>query len=188
VTKLYPQTLGSLFVASYDSQSYGGGFRSCLHGKELSIVKVIVKVTLRLMVYCQSVRLGVRPLETHDQRFFFQLNSCCNSPYVTSSLTRRWVCLVWICLAFRQVYNSHMQHATEKSSFRTIYTRKSSVSPGITEQIMPILRILCYNGRLSIDTTSPRYRALARTARKSSLPLLRILSLPGKQRVHRDVP
>jgi hypothetical protein len=31
--------------------------------------------------------------------FFFQPNTCCNSPYVTSSLTRRWVCLVWICLA-----------------------------------------------------------------------------------------
>jgi hypothetical protein len=29
-----------------------------------------VKVTLRLAVYSQSVRLGVRPLETHDQRCF----------------------------------------------------------------------------------------------------------------------
>jgi hypothetical protein len=37
--------------------------------------------------------------------FFFQLNSCGNSPYVTSSLTRRWVCLSWICLAFCQVYS-----------------------------------------------------------------------------------
>jgi hypothetical protein len=36
-----------------------------------STVKVKVKVTLRLEVYRQSVRLGVRPLETHDQRFFF---------------------------------------------------------------------------------------------------------------------
>jgi hypothetical protein len=44
-----------------------------------------VKVNLRLTVYCQSVRLGVRPLETHDQSFFLQLNSCGNSPYVTSS-------------------------------------------------------------------------------------------------------
>jgi hypothetical protein len=31
---------------------------------------------------------------------FFQLNPCSNSPYVTSSLTRRWVHLLWICLAF----------------------------------------------------------------------------------------
>jgi hypothetical protein len=34
------------------------------------------------------------PLETHDQIFFFLLNSCGNSPYVTSSLTRGWVCLL----------------------------------------------------------------------------------------------
>jgi hypothetical protein len=33
-----------------------------------------LKVTLWLAVYRQSVRLGVKRLETHDQRFFFQLN------------------------------------------------------------------------------------------------------------------
>jgi hypothetical protein len=31
VVQLYPQTLSSLFVASYDSQSYGGGIRTRLH-------------------------------------------------------------------------------------------------------------------------------------------------------------
>jgi hypothetical protein len=31
VAQLYPQTLGSLFVASYDSQGYGGGIRRRLH-------------------------------------------------------------------------------------------------------------------------------------------------------------
>jgi hypothetical protein len=36
-----------------------------------SKVKVKVKVTLRLAVYRQSVRLSVKPLETHDQIFFF---------------------------------------------------------------------------------------------------------------------
>jgi hypothetical protein len=54
-----------------------------------SLVRVKVKVTLRLEVYHQSVRLGVKPLESHDQTFF-QLNLCGNSPYVTSSLTKRW--------------------------------------------------------------------------------------------------
>jgi hypothetical protein len=34
-------------------------------------VKDKVKVTLRLAVYRQSVRLDVKPLETHDQTFFF---------------------------------------------------------------------------------------------------------------------
>jgi hypothetical protein len=31
VAQLYPQALGSLFVASYDSQSYGGGIQTRLH-------------------------------------------------------------------------------------------------------------------------------------------------------------
>jgi hypothetical protein len=52
-----------------------------------------VRVTLRLAVYHQSVRLGAKPLETHDQYFIFQLNTCGYSPYVTSSLTRGRVCL-----------------------------------------------------------------------------------------------
>jgi hypothetical protein len=82
----------------------------------VSFKKVKLKVTLRLAVYRQSVRLDVKPLETHDQTFF-QLNSCGNSPYVTSSLTRRWVCLLWISLAFRQVYISHIQHVIENVFF-----------------------------------------------------------------------
>jgi hypothetical protein len=31
VARLYPQTPGSLFIASYDSQGYGGGIRTRLH-------------------------------------------------------------------------------------------------------------------------------------------------------------
>jgi hypothetical protein len=31
VVRLYPQALGSLFVASYYSQRYGGGIRTCFH-------------------------------------------------------------------------------------------------------------------------------------------------------------
>jgi hypothetical protein len=38
--------------------------------------QVKVKVTLRLAVYRQSVHLGLKPFEPHDQRFFFQLNPC----------------------------------------------------------------------------------------------------------------
>jgi hypothetical protein len=51
-----------------------------------------VRVTLRLAVYRQSVRLGAKPLKTHGQFFFFRLNTYCHSPYVTSSLTSGWVC------------------------------------------------------------------------------------------------
>jgi hypothetical protein len=37
--------------------------------------------------------LAPSPLRLTANFFFFQLNSCGNSPYVTSSLTRRWICL-----------------------------------------------------------------------------------------------
>jgi hypothetical protein len=42
------------------------------HGVDCLLIKVKVKikVTLRLAVYCQSVCLGIKPLETHNQRFF----------------------------------------------------------------------------------------------------------------------
>jgi hypothetical protein len=46
-----------------------------------------------------------------------ELNHCGNSPYVTSSLTRRWVCLLWIFLAFSQVYISHLYHVIDKFYF-----------------------------------------------------------------------
>jgi hypothetical protein len=72
---LYSHSLGSCFCTLLSSV--------------LIKVKVKVKVTLRLAVYRQSVRLGVKPLEIHDETFFFLLNSCGNSPYVTCSLTRR---------------------------------------------------------------------------------------------------
>jgi hypothetical protein len=76
----------------------------------LDSIQFKVKVSLRLAVYRQSICLGVKLLETHDQNFFFSppTNPYDISPYVTSSLTRRWVCLLWICLAFRQVYISHI--------------------------------------------------------------------------------
>jgi hypothetical protein len=40
VAQLYPQALGSLFIASYDSQGYGGGIWSCLHtGSDLAVFR-----------------------------------------------------------------------------------------------------------------------------------------------------
>jgi hypothetical protein len=63
------------------------GFKSNVTHGHILLSQVEVKVTLRLAVYRQSLHLGVKPLETHEQRFFFsKLNSCGNSPYVTSSL------------------------------------------------------------------------------------------------------
>jgi hypothetical protein len=44
--------------------------RRCPLASTTELIQVKVKVTLRLAVYRQSVRLGVKPLETHDQIFF----------------------------------------------------------------------------------------------------------------------
>jgi hypothetical protein len=57
------------------STAYNGNFyinvgrKGCIAVK-FSKVKVKFRFTLRLAVYRQSVRLGVKPLETYDQRFF----------------------------------------------------------------------------------------------------------------------
>jgi hypothetical protein len=64
VAQLYPGS-EPLFVVSYDSQGYGGCIRIRLH----TGFKVKAKDTLRPAIYGQSVRLGIKPLETHDQRF-----------------------------------------------------------------------------------------------------------------------
>jgi hypothetical protein len=49
-----------------------------------------------------SSSLRQTPWDSRPEISFLQLNHCGNCPYVTSSLTRRWVCLLWIYLAFRQ--------------------------------------------------------------------------------------
>jgi hypothetical protein len=48
-------------------------------------VRLRFRVTLRRAVYRQSVRLGDKPFETHDQKFF-QLNTCGYSPYDDGSV------------------------------------------------------------------------------------------------------
>jgi hypothetical protein len=84
-TNLFPSLLKSFST---------GVLRDSLNSNS---VRVRVRVTLRLAVYRQSVRLGDKPLETHDN-FIFQLNFCSYSPYVSSSLTRESVCLLQLPL------------------------------------------------------------------------------------------
>jgi hypothetical protein len=64
--------------------------RSCLTYVRVPCVRV--RVTLCLAFYRQSVRFGDKPLEAPGQTFFSQLNICGHSPYITSSLTRGWIC------------------------------------------------------------------------------------------------
>jgi hypothetical protein len=86
-------------------------------------------------------------------------------------------------LRLRQLYVWHII-----SPFCTIH--KSSVSPGFVKQIMPILRILCYNGSLVTWTV------VSLTAAKSSvspgfvkqiMPILRILCYNGRKLDRRQV-
>jgi hypothetical protein len=87
--------LGSESYGTHDHILLSDGSESLqtvgwLHSK----VKVKIEVTLRLAVYRQTVRFGVKPLETEDQRVFFQLSTYGHSPHVTSYLAGKWVCLL----------------------------------------------------------------------------------------------
>jgi hypothetical protein len=64
----------------------------------LNSESVRVRVTLRLEVYRQSVRLGDKPLTPTISNFIFQLNTCGNSPYVISSQTRGCACSLQLLL------------------------------------------------------------------------------------------
>jgi hypothetical protein len=69
------------------------------------------------------------------------------------------------------MYILHVLHVTGNSSFCT--THKSSVNTGFAEQIMPTLRILCYNSGLM--TAGPHYIASARTAQKTPFQTVSLL-------------
>jgi hypothetical protein len=77
--------------------------------------KVKVKVTLRLAVYHQSVRLGVKSLENHKQRHFFQLNSLRNI-LSDEKMGFSFMNMLSLC----QVYVSHIWHVIENCCFYTI--------------------------------------------------------------------
>jgi hypothetical protein len=52
---------GFPFVASYDSQGYGGGILTCLHTRYGKKIQVKIKVTLRPTVHISFFLLGVGP-------------------------------------------------------------------------------------------------------------------------------
>jgi hypothetical protein len=57
-------------------------------------------------------------------------------------LRRGWVCLLWLCLAFR------IAHVTCYLKFLILHYNKSCASTGFGKHIMATLYILCYNGSL----------------------------------------
>jgi hypothetical protein len=63
----------------------------------MTAFRVRVRVTLRLAVYSQSVRLGNKSLGTQDQ-YFFQLKTCGHNPYVIYSVTWGLLCRLQLLL------------------------------------------------------------------------------------------
>jgi hypothetical protein len=66
---------------------------------QLKLFRVRARVTWRLAVCRQSVHLGSKYLEISAIKFF-PLNPCGIRPYVTSTLTRGWVCRLQLLLVF----------------------------------------------------------------------------------------
>jgi hypothetical protein len=92
-----------LTVVILQLQVHRSSFHSLMY-RHVYEVRVRVRVTLRLAVYRQSIRLGAKPLETNGQIFFFQLNTYGHSTYVTSSLTRGWLCRLQLLLALASAF------------------------------------------------------------------------------------
>jgi hypothetical protein len=66
------------------------GLNPCRRGWELCHTYCTTRC-LPLPLFYQFV-LTPKPFETHDHRLFFRLNICGHSAYVTSFLTRGWIC------------------------------------------------------------------------------------------------
>jgi hypothetical protein len=127
----------------------------------------------------------------------FQLNTCCRSLYVTSFLTRRWVCLLWICLAFVKCMHRIYSMLLSILDF-ALYT---SATIDLAKQIISNLLILRYNGSLVTGTvvslTPTKFKplifsmsgfALSYTANRRRLFRYRVFSPCRGKRVHRAVP
>jgi hypothetical protein len=84
-------------------------------------------------------------------QIFFQLNPCIHSPYVPSSLTRGWVCLLWICLALSSVRIAHIACYWK---FLLLHYIQVLCHAGFAKQIMILLLILCYNVSLVTRTVA----------------------------------
>jgi hypothetical protein len=80
---------------------------------------------------------------------FLQLNPCGHSSYVTSFLTRGWICLLRIRWALSSV---HIANMAGYWKYFLLYTYKSFLCPAFSKQIMPLVLILCYNGSLVTGT------------------------------------
>jgi hypothetical protein len=81
VAQLYPRALGSLFVASYDSQGYGGGILIRLHTAALPTFRSRLPYTVILAT--RRGATGNLNFGPKKRNYIFLANSCDDSDYVS---------------------------------------------------------------------------------------------------------
>jgi hypothetical protein len=106
--------------------------------------------TVKKMEWNRNRPLGI--IHDEEEDIYLRLEPSSHGPHVTSSMLSERVCLFWIWSAFCQEFAHmacHWQSFLLHYIYIYIYIYKSSGSPGFAKHIMPILLILCYNGKLS---------------------------------------
>jgi hypothetical protein len=63
--------------------------------------------------------LASSPLRHTTRDFFFRLSPCGNSPSVTFSLTRRWVCLLWLCFWLLLLLTFPAYNISARTAYKT---------------------------------------------------------------------
>jgi hypothetical protein len=140
-----------------------------------TVTKVKAKVTLWLAVCCQSLHLGIKPLETHDQRFLF-------------NWTLVVIVLMWHPLWLEDWFVSFEYAWTSVKCTYCIYSILPKIFPlhytqalcqyRLLKYIMIILHSLwiCYNGSLItwaiISLTTTKFKRLIFLCLVSPCPIL----------------
>jgi hypothetical protein len=143
--------------------------------------------------------LATSPLRLTASNFIFQLNTCCYSPRVTSSLTRGRVCCLYLllvlasavilisefCGTYDHILLSQIRDSSDlEGQVHVLISPKEQCGPVVVPDTgFPFRRLLRLAGlqwRYSnlpphTWTTSSRYIAPSRTAHKTSVPILRSL-------------
>jgi hypothetical protein len=101
----YDQIFVTVRQLQEGSVVYSFCWPSPAHSFSRATIWVRVTVTLRLVVYRQSVRLGAEPLKTHGQNVFLNWTpAVIVLIHISSSLTRGWVCHIQLLLALTSVF------------------------------------------------------------------------------------
>jgi hypothetical protein len=112
VAQLYPQALGSLFVASYDTQGYGGGIRTRFHAGELPLSSSILLNCPPYSTVAWTQQKTPFPVE----HLYYCMRIRCSGNVFSEPLSRNGYC---ICLSRGHCIVPAL-HATIYSAIRRI--------------------------------------------------------------------